>query len=55
MAMLFFTLAAALAALIVGVLFVTAWRDKDVLLTVTLGVVLFSLLVLAMLAVRVWL
>ena len=40
-------------AVMITAVFVLAWRDNDVPLTVLLGVVLFSLLVLAMLAVRV--
>ena len=46
-------IAATICAVMFAVVFVLAWRDKDVPLTVLLGVVLFSLLVLAMLAVRV--
>jgi hypothetical protein len=43
---------ATICSVMVAVVFVLAWRDKDVLLTVLLGVVLFSLLVLLMLALR---
>jgi hypothetical protein len=46
-------IAATICAVMVAAVFVLTWRDKDVLLTVLLGAVLFSLLVLAMLAVRV--
>ncbi len=52
MALLMGIVAGACAVMITAV-FVLAWRDEDVPLTVLLGVVLFSLLVLAMLAVRV--
>jgi hypothetical protein len=43
---------AALAALIVGVLFAMAWRDQDLPLAAVLGVVLFSLVLVVMVAVR---
>ena len=43
---------ATICAAMVAWVFVLAWRDEDVPLTVLLGVVLFSLLVVAMLAVR---
>ena len=52
MLMLFFTLAAALAALIVAVVFVIAWRDQDVPTAIVLGVVLFSLMLVVMVVVR---
>ncbi len=44
---------ATICAVMVAWVFVLAWHDRYVPLTVLLGVVLFSLLVLAMLAVRV--
>jgi hypothetical protein len=50
---LLMAIVATICAVMVAAVFVLAWRDKDVLLIVVLGVVLFSLLVLAMLAVRV--
>jgi hypothetical protein len=37
---------------VVAVVFVMAWRDEDVLVTVMLGVVLLSLLLVAMVALR---
>ena len=49
---LFLTLAAALSALIVAVLFVIAWRDQDVTLTAILSIVLFSLVLVVMVALR---
>jgi hypothetical protein len=39
-------------AVIVGVVFVIAWRDEDVVLTVVSGVVLLSLLIVAIVALR---
>src|ERR671917_646737 len=48
---LLMALVATICAVMVGAVFVLAWRDEDVLLTALLGIVLFSLLVLAMLAV----
>ena len=51
MALLMAIVAGACAVMITAV-FVLAWRDNDVPLTVLLGVVLFSLLVLLMLALR---
>jgi hypothetical protein len=50
---LLMAIVATICAVMVAWVFVLAWRDGDVRLTVLLGVVLFSLLVLAMLAVRV--
>ena len=50
---LLMAIVATICAVMVAAVFVLAWRDKDVLLIVVLGVVLFSLLVLAMLAIRV--
>ncbi len=50
---LLMAIVATICAVMVAAVFVLAWRDRDVRLTVLLGVVLFSLLVLAMLAVRV--
>ncbi len=49
---LLMAIVATICAVMVAAVFVLAWRDKDVPLTVLLGVVLFSLLVVAMLAVR---
>ena len=49
---LFLVLATALCALVVGVLIVVAWQDQDVTLTAILGVVLFSLVLVVMVAVR---
>lgn len=46
-------LVAATCAVIVGVVFVMAWRDEDVVLTAVSGVVLFSLLIVAIVALRV--
>ncbi len=49
---LFLVLATALCALVVGVLIVVAWQDQYVTLTAILGVVLFSLVLVVMVAVR---
>ena len=49
---LLMAIAATICAVMVAAVFVLAWRDEDVILTALYGVVLFSLLVLAMLAVR---
>jgi cytochrome c oxidase subunit IV len=49
---LLLSLVAATCAVIVAVVFVMAWRDEDVLVTVMLGVVLLSLLLVAMVALR---
>ncbi len=50
-----FALLAAVAALIVAVMFVIAWCDRDVALAAVLCVPLFSLIVVVMVAARVWL
>ena len=50
---LLMAIVATICAVMVAMVFVLAWHDKDIPLTVLLGVVLFSLLVLAMLALRV--
>lgn len=49
---LLLSLVAATCAVVVAVVFVMAWRDEDVLVTVMLGVVLLSLLLVAMVALR---
>ncbi len=49
---LLMAIVATVCSVMVAAVFILAWRDRDVPLTVLLGVVLFSLLVLAMLAVR---
>jgi hypothetical protein len=49
---LLLSLVAANCAVIVAVVFVMAWRDEDVLVTAMLGVVLLSLLLVAMVALR---
>jgi hypothetical protein len=47
------SLVAAACAAMVAWVFVRAWRDQDVVLAVVLGVALLSLLIVAILAVRV--
>jgi len=46
-------LVAATCAVLVAVVFIIAWRDEDVPLTVLSGVVLLSLLLVAIVALRV--
>jgi hypothetical protein len=50
---LLLSLVAATCAVLVAVVFVMAWRGEDVLLTVVTGVVLLSLLLVAMVGLRV--
>jgi hypothetical protein len=50
---LLLSLVSATCAVLVAVVFALAWRDEDVLLTVISGVVLFSLLIVATVALRV--
>ncbi|MCA1719274.1 MAG: hypothetical protein LC781_21440 [Actinobacteria bacterium] len=50
---LLLSLVAAICAVLVAVVFVMAWRDKDVVLAVVSGVVLLSLLLVAIVALRV--
>lgn len=50
---LLLALVAATCAVIVAVVFLMAWRDEDVLVAAVLGVVLLTLLIVAMVALRV--
>jgi hypothetical protein len=49
---LLLSLVAATCAVLVAVVFALAWRDEDVVLTVISGVVLLSLLIVAIVALR---
>jgi hypothetical protein len=53
MSLFLLSLVAVTCAVMVAWVFVLAWRDEDVLLTVVLGAVFLSLLIVAILAVRV--